>query len=81
MNEQPVVGILSQGLEDWMRNDSRFDNYTSYIMMSYANYVQASGARVVPLILDEEESMIDDKLSKLNGILYPGGSGGYYDFG
>mmetsp|Transcript_23072 Transcript_23072/g.35719 ORF Transcript_23072/g.35719 Transcript_23072/m.35719 type:complete len:94 (-) Transcript_23072:490-771(-) len=39
------------------------------------------GARVVPLVMDEPWNTTLDKLSKINGVLYPGGNSDYYDFG
>ena len=35
----------------------------------------------MPLIYGEDPANITMKVSKLNGILYPGGSGNYYEFG
>ena len=81
MNKQPVIGILSQTLEIEMRNDSRFANYTSYIMGAYVKYIEASGARVVPIIWGEPEEDILEKLKHIDGVLFPGGDGDDYDLG
>jgi len=51
LNEAPVIGILTQTLEGGMSNDSRFGNYSSYVMTAYAQFIEAAGARVVPLVL------------------------------
>ena len=40
LNKQPVIGILSQTLETYMKPDPRFANYTSYMMTAYVKYVQ-----------------------------------------
>ena len=64
-----------------MKSDPRFDDYHSYIMSAYVDFIQAAGARIVPLILDEDDETTKDKLSKLNGVLYPGGGGGYFYHG
>ncbi len=48
--ETPVIGIVTQTLEHEMHNDTRFANYKYYIMQSYVDWVEAEGARVVPLI-------------------------------
>jgi hypothetical protein len=48
--EIPVIGIVTQTLEAEMKNDTRFADYKYYIMQSYVDWVQAVGARVVPLI-------------------------------
>jgi len=80
-NEQPVIGILSQPLDSDFDGDSRFDGYDSYLMAAYVKFVEAAGARVVPLIWGEPEEVTLDKLSKLNGVLFPGGDGDYDRFG
>ena len=58
-----------------MKEDPRFDGYNSYLMDSYIHFIESAGARVVPLVLGEPESITLDKLSKLNGVLFPGGDG------
>lgn len=50
-------------------------------MKAYVTYLEAAGARVVPLILGEPEEVTMEKLSKLNGVFLPGGGGSYTDFG
>ena len=75
MNEQPVIGILTQTLEKGMQPDPRFEGYTSYIMSSYVKFMESSGARVVPLIYGEPEDVTLEKLSKVDGVLFPGGDG------
>ena len=64
-----------------MKDDKRFNNYSSYIMASYVQFIEASGARVVPLIMSDSAEVTREKINKLNGVLLPGGSGGYQDFG
>lgn len=48
LNQQPVIGILSQTLTAGVA-----DGYTSYIMAAYVDYIKSSGARVVPIIYGE----------------------------
>lgn len=63
-----------------MKTNPIFDGYNSYVMAAYVKFMEASGARVVPLIHGEdEESLV--KVRKLNGVLFPGGGGDYVDFG
>jgi gamma-glutamyl hydrolase len=50
-------------------------------MAAYVKFMEAAGARVVPLILGEPEQVTYEKLSKLNGVLFPGGDGDYLDYG
>jgi len=64
-----------------MKKNSDFNGYNSYIMSSYVKFFEAAGARIVPLILGEPRQVTLDKLSKLNGVLFPGGDGDYLEFG
>ena len=80
-NTAPVIGIVSQPLVDELKPDPRFEGKTSYIMQAYVHFMESAGARVVPIILEDDRAVVDDKLSKLNGILFPGGSGDYLDLG
>lgn len=50
-------------------------------MAAYVKFMETAGARVVPLILGEPEEVTIDKISKLDGVLFPGGDGDYIDFG
>jgi gamma-glutamyl hydrolase len=64
-----------------MKSDSRFNGYGSYIMQAYVDWIEASGARVVPLVRDEDREVTKKKLKGLNGVLMPGGDGNYHDYG
>ena len=81
LNKQPVIGILSQSLETFMQNDTRFANYTSYMMSSYVKFIEAQGARVVPIIYGEPKNVTLDKLAHIDGVLLPGGGGDDYELG
>lgn len=43
--------------------------------------MEIAGARVVPLVQGEPEAVTLAKLSKINGVLFPGGDGEYLEFG
>jgi gamma-glutamyl hydrolase len=77
----PIIGIVSQPLDDSMVNDSRFAGTDSYMMSAYVKFMEASGARVVPLIWNEPDEIWQEKLSKVNGVLFPGGNGNYVEYG
>jgi len=64
-----------------MHNDTRFGGLNSYVMTAYVSFMEAAGARVIPLVLGEPEEVTLEKLSKLNGVLFPGGDGDYLEFG
>jgi len=76
-----MIGILSQQLSGDLLDDPRFEGYDSYMMASYVKYLEQSGARVVPLIMGEPIEVTMEKLSKLNGVFFPGGDGDYIDWG
>ena len=50
-------------------------------MEAYVSYIEAAGARVVPILHNEDLAVIDELLPKLNGVLFPGGNSGYLDTG
>jgi len=50
-------------------------------MAAYVKFMEAAGARVVPLILGETEEVTLEKISKLDGVLFPGGDGDYIEMG
>jgi hypothetical protein len=43
-NQRPVIGVLSQSLEDYMIDDPRFEGFNSYIMSAYVKYIESEGA-------------------------------------
>ncbi|KAH9779191.1 gamma-glutamyl hydrolase 2 [Citrus sinensis] len=81
LNYRPVIGILSHPGDG---ASGRLSNATnaSYIAASYVKFVESGGARVIPLIFNEPEEILFEKLELVNGILYTGGwakNGLYYD--
>ncbi|AES66557.1 putative gamma-glutamyl hydrolase [Medicago truncatula] len=69
---QPVIGIVSHPGDG---ASGRLSNATdaSYIAASYVKFVEAAGARVVPLIYTEPEEILLKKLELVNGVLFTGG--------
>lgn len=59
----PVIGIVSQPLSSSLSKDPRFEGKTSYIMQAYVHWLEAAGARVVPLIMTDDNSITDAKLA------------------
>merc|ERR1711892_268051 len=90
LNDRPIIGVLSQEIDEAimrhlpveLRNTS-----TSYIASSYLKWVEAGGARAVPVIIGREESYYKALFKQLNGLLLPGGNaplvgkGGYAEVG
>lgn len=53
-NPKPVIGVIAQTLESEMKKDSKFGGFKTYVMKSYVDWIEAQGARVVPIIPDED---------------------------
>ncbi|KAJ2944337.1 hypothetical protein O0L34_g18340 [Tuta absoluta] len=87
VNNRPIVGVLAQEQSQYLHTKYPEENYTSYIAASYVKDVEASGARVVPIMIGKDRSYYKELLSKINGVLFPGGatyfnqSNGYADAG
>ncbi|EAA11416.4 AGAP006670-PA [Anopheles gambiae str. PEST] len=87
VNDQPVVGILSQELSYLMTQNYGDAGYDSYIAASYVKFVEGAGARVVPIWINQPVEYYQTIMANLNGVLLPGGatwfnqSNGYADAG
>ncbi|RVE41816.1 hypothetical protein evm_013538 [Chilo suppressalis] len=87
MNERPIIGILSQEQDYRLKDKYSQENFMSYISASYVKSVEASGARVLPIFIGKSRNYYKELMSKINGVLYPGGntwfnqSDGYADAG
>lgn len=77
----PVIGILSQPIPNSLLEDPRFEGKTTYIMEAYAVWAETAGARVIPIVMTDDQSVTDAKLKQVNGVLFPGGAGDYLDIG
>ncbi|TMW42006.1 hypothetical protein DOY81_012914, partial [Sarcophaga bullata] len=86
-NPTPIVGILTQEVSRLILRKYPNKSYTSYIAASYVKFVEGAGGRVVPIWIGKERAYYRDILSKINGVLLPGGatyfnqSHGYADAG
>ncbi|XP_072953817.1 gamma-glutamyl hydrolase 2-like isoform X2 [Typha angustifolia] len=68
----PVIGIVSHpgdGASGRLSNATNASN----IPASYVKFVESAGARVIPLIFNEPEEVLLDKLNLVNGVLFTGG--------
>lgn len=66
LNDRPIIGILSQP------GDPAPDGM-SYIAASYIKWVEAAGARVIPIMYDLTDDEIRERFNVINGLLIPGG--------
>ena len=62
--QTPVIGIFTQ------TNDAK----TTYIAASYVKFIEMSGAQVVPIYSFSPTTQVLSLLSKINGVLFPGGT-------
>ena len=67
-NERPIIGIVSQ------TSPIQYEDYTTYIPTTYIKFVEQSGARAVPILINKySDNQIIELLSHLNGVLFTGG--------
>ncbi|MBN3305831.1 gamma-glutamyl hydrolase [Amia ocellicauda] len=68
-NDRPIIGILAQ------ENIPGYPHAqgTSYIAASYVKYLEAAGARVVPVRINLTEEEYTKLFYSINGVLLPGG--------
>ncbi|XP_042868774.1 gamma-glutamyl hydrolase-like [Penaeus japonicus] len=74
LNLRPVIGILSQELSRGMRLALSDHNYTSYIAASYVKFFEGAGARVVPILINQDDDYYRNIMRSINGLVFPGGS-------
>jgi gamma-glutamyl hydrolase len=67
----PVIGILSQPLGETKRNMTDKDYV---IAASYVKWLEAGGARSIPIPYDAHPEMVDELFPQINGLLLPGGA-------
>jgi len=85
VNNRPIIGIVSQTIHpelDAMLPPGH--NYTTYIASSYIKWVEAAGARAVPVIVENEITSPEyfaKLFSSINGLLIPGGAVSIHDSG
>jgi hypothetical protein len=60
----PVIGVMTQPMPG---------NNSTYIAASYIKWIEAGGARSIPIPYDAKTEMVEDLFSQVNGVLFPGG--------
>ncbi|KAK7113495.1 gamma-glutamyl hydrolase-like [Littorina saxatilis] len=68
VNYRPIIGVLAQQSET---PDLPGD---TYINAEYIKFLEFAGARVVPILVSKPASYYKAIFSKINGVLFPGGS-------
>ena len=68
---QPIFGVLTQPIPDEWTDE--FDlSYSSFFETSHADFLQAAGARIVPIDYKLNERALNKELSSINGVYIPG---------
>jgi gamma-glutamyl hydrolase len=75
LNNAPVIGILSLPIKPY---ENFTVNGTSYMASSYVKYLEMAGARVVPIRIDHSFDELGYLFSRLNGILFTGGTANFW---
>ena len=74
VSETPIVGILTQELTDQLKVDyPRYAAKGTYIAASYIKFVEAAGARAVPVFTHQPDEYYEMIFNSTNGLLIPGG--------
>ncbi len=62
--DTPVFGILTQPVKD---------SNETMIAASYVKWLEAGGARSIPIPYDASEGLVEELFGQIDGILFPGG--------
>ncbi|KAJ3671014.1 hypothetical protein LUZ60_008440 [Juncus effusus] len=77
----PVIGIVSHPGNGTAGEHGRslplYGDDDSYIAASYVKFVESGGARVIPILYNEPEEVILEKLKLVNGVIFTGGRAKY----
>ncbi|KAM8882079.1 gamma-glutamyl hydrolase [Synchiropus picturatus] len=74
-NDRPIIGVLAQ---DVFRPKP---HQTAYLAASYVKYLEAAGARVVPIMVNRPQEEYEKLFNSINGVLFPGGSASIFSSG
>ena len=70
-NSRPIIGIWAQPHSG---KEPQCVEHCEYIAASYVRWVESAGGRAVPIPYNDTDATIA-LLGKINGVLFPGGSG------
>ena len=70
---QPIIGVLTQPLpESWNEQLDQSSTYHSFFESSHADFLQAAGARVVPIDYRMDSARLQRELASISGVYIPG---------
>lgn len=73
-NDMPIIGVFSQPTSS---KEGTCGGDCLYIASSYVKYLEAAGARVVPINYYASKSELDAVFKGINGVFFTGGSAGF----
>ncbi|XP_020792356.1 gamma-glutamyl hydrolase-like [Boleophthalmus pectinirostris] len=73
LNHTPVIGVLAQNFNKPIPKRISSNPNRSYIVVSYVKYLEAAGAKVVPIHINKTEDEYRALFMSINGLLIPGG--------
>jgi gamma-glutamyl hydrolase len=68
--QNPIIGVYTMDAEDFGQQPQ---SKQTYISASYVKNLEMAGAQVVPLYYHYSHAQLDNILSKINGVFFPGG--------
>ena len=72
-NNQPIFGILTQPIpEAWSSSLEQPPTFNSFFESSHADFLQAAGARVVPIDYRIDVASLNRELAQISGVYIPG---------
>jgi hypothetical protein len=74
----PVIGILSQPNVD--HDNNGVDHNGFYIAASYVKWLEAGGARSIPIPYDATNKLFKELYAEMDGLLLPGGKAAFPPF-
>ena len=74
LNLWPIIGVFTQPSSS---KEGNCNGNCMYLAASYVKYLEAAGARVVPINYNAKDSELDTLFNSVNGIFFPGGGSSF----
>jgi gamma-glutamyl hydrolase len=74
VNDWPIIGVFTQPSSS---KEGNCNGNCVYVAASYVKYLEASGARVVPVNYYASNAELDKIFNSVNGFFFPGGSSSF----
>lgn len=74
INNYPIIGVFTQPSSS---NEGNCKGSCMYLAASYVKYLEAAGARVVPINYSATKAELDTIFNSVNGVFFPGGGSSF----